>query len=93
MMTMTAPQKPSDAWRNFTYFQTALSVAVMAAIIFFTPIEPLLKVALSVTAAWALSNAVSITKLLRDKQEWEDYEKATKPEPVRTRTTSLQTES
>ncbi|NTF17053.1 hypothetical protein G6L37_01245 [Agrobacterium rubi] len=89
-MIPSAPQKPSDAWRNFTYFQTAISIAVMAAIIFFTPIEPLLKVSLSVTAAWALSNAVSITKLLRDKQEHEDWEKENKPEPARSRNPVLQ---
>ena len=92
-MNLSAHQKPSDAWRNFTYFQTAISIVDMAAIIFFTPIEPLLKVALSVTTAWSLSNAVSITKLLRDKQEYEDWEKATKPEPVRTRNPALQAEA
>lgn len=84
-MSQSAPQKPSDAWRNFTYFSTGVSLVVLASIIFFTPIDPLLKVSLSVTAAWALSNAVSVTKLLRDKQEYEDWERDAKPEIVRAR--------
>lgn len=66
------PQKPSDAWRAFTYATTAASVLVIGGLIFWSSIDPILKVALSVSAAWALSNAVSLTKLLRDKQEYED---------------------
>ncbi len=85
-IAMAAPQKPSDAWRNFTYFTTAASVICIGALIFWADINPLLKVALSVSTAWALSNTASVTKLLRDKQEYEDWEKATKPEPVRTAT-------
>jgi hypothetical protein len=68
-----APQKPSDAWRNFTYATTTASILVIGGLIFWADISPLLKVALSVSSAWALSNAVSLTKLLRDKQEFEDW--------------------
>lgn len=80
----TAPQKPSDPWRNFTYFTTAASIICIGGLIFWADIDPLLKVALSVSTAWGLSNVASVTKLLRDKQEYEDWEKANKPEPVRT---------
>jgi hypothetical protein len=80
----TVPQKPSDAWRNFTYFTTAASILCIGGLIFWADINPLLKVAISVSTAWGLSNVASVTKLLRDKQEYEDWEKASKPEPVRT---------
>ncbi len=83
---MYAPQKPSDAWRTFIYATTFLSVVIIAALIFFSSIDPLLKVALSIASAWALSNAVTLTKLLRDKQEYEEWQKA-HVEPVRNRTT------
>jgi hypothetical protein len=79
-----APQKSSDSWRNFTYFTTAASILCIGGLVFWADIDPLLKVAISVSTAWGLSNVASVTKLLRDKQEYEDWEKANKPEPVRT---------
>jgi Uncharacterized protein conserved in bacteria len=82
-MNAAAPQKPSDAWRNFTYAQMGASLVVLASIIAWSPMDDLVKVSLGVTTAWALTNAVSITKLLRDKQEREDWEAANRPEPVR----------
>jgi hypothetical protein len=71
----TTPQKPSDAWKNFTFFTTAASIVVIGGLIFWADISPLLKVSLSVSTTWALSNAVSLTKLLRDKQEYDDWSK------------------
>jgi Uncharacterized protein conserved in bacteria len=68
-----APQKPSDSWRNFSYASTGMSLVVVSALIFFSPIDPILKVAFGVSVAWALHNSVSLTKLLRDRQEHEDW--------------------
>lgn len=78
-----APQKPSDAWRTFTYATTASSVLVIGGLIFWSPIDPILKVALSIAAAWSLSNAVTLTKLLRDKQEYDDWKQENEPARVR----------
>lgn len=89
--TAFAPQKPSDAWRNFTYATTTASILVIGGLIFWADISPLLKVALSVSSAWALSNAVSLTKLLRDKQEYEDWSKEkdhSRPRVVKTESTA-----
>lgn len=75
---MNKLQKPSDAWRTFVYATTATSLLVVAGIIFFTEIDKLIKVSLAVATAWSLSNAVTLTKLLRDKQDYTDWEQAQK---------------
>lgn len=94
MIAAAAPQKPSDAWRNFTYAQTAASILVVGGLIFWSEIDQLLKVALSVATAWALTNSVSITKLLRDRQEYEDWQDENKKtEPVRTPRLATQAEA
>lgn len=90
---MYRPQKPSDPWRNFSYATTSISLLVIAGLIFFSDINVLFKVAFGVSVAWGLSNTVSLTKLLRDKQEYEDWEKAEKDNrseaPIRQRSAEV----
>jgi hypothetical protein len=45
-----------------------------------SPIPVFIKISLAVTTCWALHNAVNVTKLLRDKQEFEDWERGQKYE-------------
>jgi hypothetical protein len=73
-------QKPSSAWMNFTYFSTAISLVVVGSLIAFSPIPDFIKISIAVTTCWALHNAVNVTKLLRDKQEFEDWERGQKYE-------------
>ncbi|MEM6495299.1 MAG: YiaA/YiaB family inner membrane protein [Pseudomonadota bacterium] len=61
--------KHSSAWVNFTFFNFAVSVAMMAAGIFFLPLELATKGFLAMATLMIISSSITVTKTMRDNQE------------------------